>query len=474
MKLIFLKEHCSTAVTGQTVDEALNGFQALQMDYDPDTRVLSIAPPSETFEDIQVYTRVSEDSVTNSSNRKYIKEWSRWTSVFNGSRLSVTLTEEQAEGILGFDVSFRPYGAANSAKAQCTTYFANLDAVGTLIYPTGVIAFNELPVTVVGFKDEYTGVDFTHIQILIAEILDDGAVGGEGRVWESPFYSKHVDTVVTLENIIDFCEGRELTNFNVSFHFVSENETGGYDFVRAHIVGGATTETTFSVQSVEAPLVSLGVDGVCYCLDPVLLTVNRHENRDIQFVRVEIGNYIADFEFNKDRNLLQIDIAEYLQTLFALVDLFEFQQMQATVAVKLYDADWNHLQTQGRTITAVYGKHPDPALPQCKMRVQWLDKYGALHDEYFKIADNLTEGASKQKYINRREEREDKTGEKAVTLAYVAANAAQKEALKTVVFADHVRAFIGDSWKRVKVANTYKTGKGREKQNFEFTIKYAL
>lgn len=473
MKLIFLKEHCSTAVIGQTIDEALNGFQALQMDYNPDTRVLSIAPPSETFEDIQVYTRVSEDSVTNSVNRKYIKEWSRWTSVFNGSRLYVTLTEEQAEGILGFDVSFRPFGAASSAKAKCTTYFANLDAVGTLIYPTGVIAFNALPVTVVGFKDEYTGVDFTHIQIIVAEILGDGAVGGEGRVWESPFYSKNVDTVVTLENIIDFCEGRELTNFNVSFHFVAENETGGYDFVRAHIVGGATTETTFSVQSVEAPLVSLGVDGVCYCLDPVLLTVNRHENRDIKFVRVEVGNYIADFEFNADRNLLGIDIAEYLQTLFALVDLFEFQQMQATVAVKLYDSAWNHLQTQGRTVTAVYGMKPESEIPD-NLRVQWLDKFGALHDVTFKVFQNVAEGESKQKYVSKGIEHEEKSGERSLSLAYVNANASQRIALETIVFADHVRAYMGGTWKCVKVANTYKNGTGREKRNFEITIKYAI
>lgn len=463
MELYFYPANCTTTDPASTPELVAAEVNGMGLTYDKDTGILRYKPTRSYYPVLYIRPICSD-----AEYQPLVVSLISYTP--DGATKEVQLSEEQRLTVFAFRVEIMD-SAGYEFKAT-----ANLEAqvIGDFVFPTGVIGISELPATMVGFTGQKDGYDFSHVQIIVAEILGDGAVGGAGHVWESPFYSKDVDTVVSLENIIGFCEGKELTAFNVSFHMVQENADGGYDFVRAHIVGDTTTETTFSVQSVEAPLVSLGVDGVCYCLDPVLLTVNRHENRDIQFVRVEVGNYIADFEFNADRNLLQIDIAEYLQTLFALVDLFEFQQLQATVVVKLYDSIWNHLQTQGRTVTAVYGKHPDPALPQCKMRVQWLDKYGALHDEYFKIADNLTEGASKQKYINRREEREDKTGEKSVTLAYVSANAAQKEALKTVVFADHVRAWIGDTWKRVKVANSYKTGKGREKQNFEFTIKYAL
>lgn len=342
------------------------------------------------------------------------------------------------------------------------------------IYPVGTIESEILPASMVGYQGLQTDGGFSHVQIIVAEINADGTVGGLGHVWFSPFYPKDVDMLVTLEALVPMCEGKEITNFNVSYHFVQEYSDGEYDFVDGYIVGGETTVTTFSVQDVEMPFASLEIEDKAYCLDPVLLTVNRQRYREIQYVRIEVGTYIADFEFFADRNLLEIDLAEYLQTVFENVDIFICQQLPTVVLVKMFDIDCNELQKHSFRVECVYGKNPDPILPNCKIRVQWVDKYGKLHDEYFKIVDSVTEGESKQKYNVSREEREDKTGEKSVTVAYIGANAAKKEQLKTIVFADHIRIWIGDTWKRVKVANSYKIGVGREKQNFEFTIKYAL
>ena len=471
MELTFLREHCSTNIPDWTIDQAHAAFLSLGLEFDPETRVLTFSPPAETFESIKIYTRVSKDETTNSLNRKYVGEWSRWVANFNGSTISVTLTDEQADGLIGFDVSFVPYGSMSSYKAESTAYFANLDDVGTLIYPTGIIAFDALPVTMVGFKGEQKGVDFTHIQIIVAEIQDDGTVGSEGHVWESPFYPKGIDYITTLENIINFCEGQEATRFNVSFHFVKENETGGFDFVRAHIVGDTTTETTFTVQNVELP--TLSIDSKVYCLDPVIMTINRQKSPGIKFVRVEIGNYIADYEFHDDKRVLEIDIAEYLQTLFALVDVFQFQMLDTTIVVKVYNSGKTHMSTLSAPVSCVYGKKPEPEIPE-HLRVQWLDKFGHLHDVIFKVFDKVAEGASAQKYVVNREEREDKTGERSISLAYVGANASQRIALETIVFSDHVRAYFDGNWKRVKVANSYKNGTGRITKNFEITIKYSI
>lgn len=343
------------------------------------------------------------------------------------------------------------------------------------IYPTGTISIKELPVTNVGFKDHQEQDTYTHIRILVAEILDDGTVGGEGHVWQSEPIEKDFDYLTILDAIRNMCEGQEITHFNVSYILLTESavERSGYKWVGEYIVGGATNAVTFSVTD-EVKKSPVNLEDLAYCLDPVLLTINRHEMPEIQHVTVEVQEYKADFEFYTDRNILEIDIAEYLKVLFANVDLFEHQRLTVTVFVKLFNSEWEHLETQGITITAIYGKNPDPVLSRCKVRVQWLDKYAVLHDEYFRFVDNVSEGASKQKYVVNCEEREDKTGEKSITLAKILANSAEREALKTIVFADHIRAWIGNAWKRVRIANTYKTGVGREKKNFEITIKYAL
>ena len=462
MELYFYPANCTTTDPASTPELVAAEVNGMGLTYDKDTGILRYKPTRSYYPVLYIRPICSD-----AEYQPLVVSLISYTP--DGATKEAQLSEEQRLTVFAFRVEIMD-SAGYEFKAT-----ANLEAqvIGDFVYPAGVIGISELPATMVGFTGQKDGYDFSHVQIIVAEILNDTQVGGEGHVWQSPFYSKDVDTVVSLENIIGFCEGKELTAFNVSFHFVAKNETGGFDFVRAHIVGDATTETTFSVQSVEAPLISLGVDGVCYCLDPVLLTVNRHENRDIQFVRVEVGNYIADFEFNADRNLLEIDIAEYLQTLFALVDLFEFQQLQATIVVKLYDSVWNHLQTQGRTITAIYGMKPESEIPD-NLRVQWLDKFGALHDVTFKVFQNVAEGDSKQKYVSKGIEHEEKNGERSLSLAYVNANASQRIALETIVFADHVRAYMGGVWKRVKVANTYKNGTGREKRNFEITIKYAI
>lgn len=343
------------------------------------------------------------------------------------------------------------------------------------IYPTGTISIKDLAVSNIGFKNHQDADTYDYIQMMVAEIQEDGTVGGEGHVWQSSNFEKDFDYLTMLDAIRGMCEGKEITHFNVTYILLksSEVEKSGYEWVGEYIVGGVTNAVTFSVTD-EVKESPINLEDTAYCLDPVLLTINRRDMPEIQNVTVEVQDYKADFEFYPDRNTLEIDIAEYLQVLFANVDLFEHQQLTATIFVKLYNSDREHIETQGVTISAIYGKNPDPALPNCKIRVQWLDKYAVLHDEYFRIVDNTTEGASKQKFISNREEREDKTGEKSITLAKILANNSEREALKTIVFADHIRAYIGDSWKRVRTANTYKTGAGREKKNFEITIKYSL
>ena len=62
--------------------------------------------------------------------------------------------------------------------------------IGNFVYPTGAIDIKNIPVSLVGFSGQKEGYDFSHVQIIVAEILGDGAVGGAGHVWESPFYSK--------------------------------------------------------------------------------------------------------------------------------------------------------------------------------------------------------------------------------------------------------------------------------------------
>lgn len=405
-----------------------------------------------------------------------------------GIEYSKTLTDEQQLNLLGFQIQFLLSDADNGNGG-----ILMLDGTGLVedvadtgddteddtdatepqyIYPTGTISIKDLAVTNIGFKGHQDADTYTHIRWFVSEIHDD-TVGGAGHVWMSDDYESAYDYVTSLEKIRKMCEGKEITHFNVMYyHLLHDSETNANIFVNSYIVGDATNSVTFSVvdEAVKSPI---NLEDTAYCLDPVILTINRHEMTEIQKVTIEIGSYKSDYEFYQDRNILEIDIAEYLQTLFASVDLFEHQKLTSTIFVKLLDESGELLEKQGITIAAIYGKNPDPEIGD-EVRVQWLDKYGFVHDEYFVVAENLTEGESEQKYVVNREEREDKTGTKSITLAYVLANASQREILKTIVFSDHIRAFIGNDWKRVKVANTYKNGVGREKQNFEVTIKYSL
>lgn len=341
------------------------------------------------------------------------------------------------------------------------------------IYPIGIIDRTALPVANVGFQGLQNQTGYSHVRIIVAEIHEDGTVGGSGHVWQSPFYPKDIDYTTTLDSLIPMCEGKELTHFNVTFYFLQENETGEFDFVSGYIVGGATTETTFSVKDVVVPLVSIGIDEKAYCLSPVIMTINRRESPKIEAVSVEIGDVSAKHEFWPDKNLLEIDLAVYLQNLFANVDLFEFQTLETTVVVKFYDGEMSLLLTHSLRLECVYGKKPEAEIPE-HLRVQWLDKFGNLHDVTFKVFQNVAEGASAQKYVVHREEHEDKNGERSISLAYVGANASQRIVLETIVFSDHVRALFGNVWKRVKVANSYKNGAGRITKNFEITIKYSI
>lgn len=469
-KLYFYPANSSSTLDGGTPEAAAAALNALEVAYDRETAELSLLALSGPN-----YYSVIVKVLYDGGGYEAVSSAVLTVLNFDGTRQTVTLDAENAARVIGFEVKARvPGGSGGNVIGN--TYLES-DAVGEFIYPTGELDAKALPVTLIGFKNHQRAEAYTHIRFMVAEILEDGTVGDEGHVWHSQPFEKDIDCSVTLSDLIPICEGKQLANFNVLFEMVAYNpDTAEYDFVESFIVGDATNVTTFSVRSevVEEVVSFATLDGVLCCLDPCILTVNRYENREIQFVRVEVSNYIADFEFYADRNLLEIDLAEYLQTLFALVDLFEFQKMQTTVVVKLYNSNKEHIETQGLPVTVVYGKKPDPAISGREIRVQWLDKYGLLHDENFKIADNQTEGASKQKYVTNGEEREDKTGEKSITLAKILANNSEREALKTIVFADHVRALIGDTWKRVTVANTYKTGAGREKKNFEITIKRAL
>lgn len=471
-KLYFYPDNCTASGMGKTAEEAAEVLNSFGLEYDSESGDLSLTAISEpgfySATVLVVYDSYGTE-LTTSSILTIV--------TFDDSRKSVTLNETNKSRVLGFKIDTRisalHSGLDEDVKYTGKAYLA-VESVGNFIYPTGEIDFKSLPITQIGFSGQQAAFDYSHVQIIVAELLEDGTITGE--FWQSQYYDKDIDFTTSLENIIGICEGKQLTRFNVAYNLSQQQEDGSFLFVRSFIANGATNVTTFSVRSdVSEEVVSLAtLDGLCYCLSSCVLTVNRKEKPEIEFVRVEVSNYIADFEFYQDRNLLEIDLAEYLQTLFSLVDLFEFQQMQTTVVVKFYNSDQEHIETQGLPVTVVYGKKPDPLISGCEIRVQWLDKYAVLHDEYFRIVDNQTEGASKQKYVVNREEREDKTGEKSITLAKVLANNAEREALKTIVFADHVRAYISNSWKRVKIANSYKTGTGREKKNFEITIKYSL
>ena len=463
MKLIFYPNNCETTHPDMTPEKAAERLNKLGCSWDAATRTFDIDLTNETFYAVWIY------GVYQDGSQKLLKLVNSSDNV----ALSVALEESQLVGLKGFKISLT-YSGASYSDAGIT--FISSDSEGTYIYPTGEIDAKTLPITVVGFKGHQYAESYTHIRFMVAEIQDNGEIGGDGHVWQSEPFDKDIDYTHTLAALVGICEGKELTNFNVLFELVAYNpESDGYDYIDSYIVGDATNAVTFTVKSdaVEDVVTFATLDDVAYCLSPAILTINRHENRDIQNVRVEVSNYIADFEFYPDRNLLEIDIAEYLQTLWANVDVFEYQQMQTTVVVKLYDANWNELETQGITVTSVYGKNPESEIPD-NLRIQWLDKFGALHDVTFKVFQNTAEGESKQKYVSRREEREDKTGERSISLAYVNANASQRAILETIVFADHIRAYIGESWKRVRVENSYKHGTGREKRNFEITIKYSL
>jgi len=471
-KLYFYPDKCRASGMGKTSEDAAKVLNSFGLEYDSETGELSLAAISEPgFYSVMV--KVVYDSFGSELTTSAILT----LLTFDDSRKSVILSDQNKARVLGFEIGTR-ISAIHSGLDEDITYegraYLAVESVGNFIYPTGEIDFKALPITQIGFSGQQAAFDYSHVQMIVAELLDDGTITGE--FWQSQYYDKDIDFTTSLENIIGICEGKQLTRFNVAYNLSQQQEDGSYLFVRSFIANNATNVTTFSVRSdVSEEIVSFAtLDGLCYCLSPCILTVNRKEKPEIEFVRVEVSNYIADFEFYQDRNLLEIDIAEYLQTLFALVDLFEFQQMQTTVVVKLYNSNKKHIETHGLPVTVIYGKKPDAAITGREIRVQWLDKYGLLHDEAFKVVDNQTDGASKQKYVTNGEEREEKTGEKSITLAYVWANNQQREALKTIVFADNIRAYIGDTWKRVKVANTYKIGAGREKKNFEFTIKKAL
>lgn len=462
MELKFYSSNCSTTNPDSSPELVAAAANALSAVYDKDTGVLQYAPTLEYYMNFIVYAILPNDEKS-----LVVQHVSFWP---NGEVYSKQLTEEQRVSVTAFEVQI----ADNMGYWDYAT--ASLEAViiGTFVYPTDTISFDSLPVSMVGFSGMADGEGFSHVQILVAEIQEDGTVGGPGHVWMSPFYPKYVDYSATLENIINLCEGRELTGFNVAYYFVNE-EDGEFKFVSGHVVGGVTTEPTFTVQHVEKPLISVevDVDDKAYCLDPVILTVNRRKLPEIQFVRVEIGNYIADYEFQADRNILEIDVAEYLKTVYALVDVFQFQKLDIVMVIKFYNGNQEHMLTMSERVVCVYGKKPEPVAPDC-LRVQWLDKFGTLHDMVFKVFDKVAEGSSAQKYVVNREEHEDKNGERSISLAYVGANALLRADLETIVFADHVRALFGNVWKRVKVGNTCKTGTGRVLKNFEITIKYAI
>lgn len=461
MKLVFLADNCESQDPDKTPEIVAERLNKLGAEWNAATRMLTIDLTYENFYFVKI-TAVYKDG---SSEQLGI--------VYDLTIHTFELTEDQANNLSGFSIDFRKSGVPSYHDVG--TGYVDTVVTGQYIYPTGVIDSKELPVTQLGFAGFQSSPEFTHIRMMVAEIYD-GGVGGAGHVWVTPYYDKNIDYTTLLHDIAPLCEGKKLANFNVLYQFAAYNpETKDYDYVDSYIVGDATNVTTFSVSTdVAEEIISvLAIDGNVYCLSPAILQINRQEYREIQSVQIEVGDYTASYEFFADRNILEIDIAEYLKAMWANIDVFEFQQMQTTIVVKLFDASGALLETQGVAVTSIYGKHPEPETPE-HLRLQWLDKFGHLHDVIFKVFQNVAEGSSAQKYVVNREEHEEKNGERSLSLAYVGANASQRIALETIVFADHVRAYFNGNWKRVKVANTYKNGTGREKRNFEITIKYAI
>lgn len=461
MKLVFLADNCESQDPSKTPEIVAERLNKLGAEWNAATRTLTIDLTFESFYFVKI-TAIYQDG---SSEQLGI--------VYDFTIHTFELTEDQANNLSGFEIDFRKSGVPSYHDVG--TSYVDTVVTGQYIYPTGVIDSKELPVTQIGFAGHQNAPEFTHIRIMVAEIYD-GGVGGAGHVWVTPYYDKNIDYTTLLHDIAPLCEGKKLANFNVLYQFAAYNtETKDYDYIDSYIVGDATNAVTFSVATdVAEEIISvLAIDGKVYCLSPAILQVNRQEYREIQCVQIEVGDYTASYEFYADRNLLEIDIAEYLKAMWANVDVFEFQQMQTTVVVKLFDAVGALLETQGVTVTSIYGKQPEPETPE-HLRLQWLDKFGHLHDVTFKVFQNVAEGSSAQKYIVNREEHEEKNGERSISLAYVGANASQRIALETIVFSDHVRAYFNGNWKRVKVANTYKNGAGRITKNFEITIKYSI
>ena len=461
MKLVFLADNCESQDPDKTPEIVAERLNKLGAEWNAATRTLTIDFTYEGFYWVEIH------AVYKDGDSEQVELATDYT-IYN-----IELTEDQANKLSGFEIDIRKRGVPNYHDVGRS--YVDTVLTGQYIYPTGVIDSKELPVTQIGFAGFQNSPEFTHIRMMVAEIYD-GGVGGAGHVWVTPYYDKNIDYTTLLHDIAPLCEGKKLANFNVLYQFAAFNqETKDYDYVDSYIVGDATNVTTFSVSTdvVEEIVSVLAIDGNVYCLSPAILQVNRQEFREIQSVQIEVGDYTASYEFFADRNLLEIDLAEYLKAMWANVDVFEFQQMQTTVVVKLFDSVGALLETQGITVTSIYGKQPEPETPEL-LRVQWLDKFGHLHDVIFKVFQNVAEGSSAQKYVVNREEHEDKNGERSISLAYVGANASQRIALETIVFSDHVRAYFDGNWKRVKVANTYKNGTGRVTKNFEITIKYSI
>lgn len=461
MKLVFLADNCESQDPNKTPEIVAERLNKLGAEWNAATRTLTIDLTYESFYFVKIIAIYKDGS----SEQLDI--------VYDLTIYNFELSEDKANNLSGFEMDFRKSGVPSYHDVGVG--YVDTVVTGQYIYPTGVIDSKELPVTQIGFAGHQNAAEYTHIRMMVAEIYD-GGVGGAGHVWVTPYYDKNIDYTTLLHDIAPLCEGKKLANFNVLYQFAAYNpETKDYDYVDSYIVGDATNVTTFSVSTdVAEEIISvLAIDGNVYCLSPAILQINRQEYREIQSVQIEVGDYTASYEFFADRNILEIDIAEYLKAMWANIDVFEFQQMQTTVVVKLFDAVGALLETQGVTVTSIYGKQPEPEIPE-HLRLQWLDKFGALHDVTFKVFQNVAEGSIAQKYIVNREEHEDKNGERSISLAYVGANASQRADLETIVFSDHVRALFGNVWKRVKVANTYKNGAGRITKNFEITIKNAI
>ena len=467
--LYFYSKNCTTTIEGATVEDAANAINSLGFAFDRETGTLYYTIPAGA-----PYKRVMIEYLRYYSGTEI--ETTEWLAYlfdqdFSGEEKTLVLDPSIVGDVIGFCIT----ASENSLTggSHVAKMYLNEVVQGDYIHPTGSIEIKALPVTPIGFAGMQQFTDISHVQIVVAEIQDNGTVGGSGHVWQSPFYPKEIDYKTNLADLVPLCEGNENTPFNVSFYGLKRNEAGDFEVVRTFVVGEATGVPTFTVTGEALPGVSIESENIAYCLSPVILKINRRENRDIKRVRVEIANYNAEFDFLADRNILEIDLSEYLKTLFANVDLFEFQTLKQTAIVKMFDTLGNVLKVEGVQMCVVYGKRPESEIPD-SLRVQWLDKFGALHDVTFKVFQNVAEGSSAQKYTANGEDREDKNGERSLYLAYVNANASQRIKLETIVFSDHVRAYFAGTWKRVKVASTYKNGAGRDKRNFEITIKYAL